>query len=130
MLALLLLFFGWPVALSENIQEVDSLVLMKHHVNLHRIKEHILAWGEDQGVGVFRSELMTPLMSHLTVEVAMLASTLMEHQYLENAGGPTPSTPTALRIFSIRIRGNNRLQNCASLQIIDKKIQKFKHDYC
>jgi len=84
-----------PLFSCETIQEVDSLILVKHHVNLHRIKEHILAWGEDRGVGVFRSEVMNPLMSHLTVEVAMLASTLMEHVHLENVGTtvlPTPST--------------------------------------
>jgi len=83
-----------PLFSCEAIQEVDSLILVKHHVNLHRIKEHILAWGEDRGVGVFRSEVMNPLMSHLTVEVAMLASTLMEHVHLEHVDTAVPSTPT------------------------------------
>jgi len=113
MLALALLLLWWPVIFCETIQEVDSLVLVKHHVNLHRIKEHVLAWGEDQGVGVFRSELMNPLMSHLTVEVAMLASTLMEHMHLENverAGPPTPSSTTQPDDLSISSRGRNGIE--------------------
>jgi len=88
-------------------------VLVKHHVNLHRIKEHVLAWGEDQGVGVFRSELMNPLMSHLTVEVAMLASTLMEHMHLENverAGPPTPSSSTQPDDLIVSSRGRNGIE--------------------
>jgi len=94
-----MLFFALLLTLSpllscETIQEVDSLIVVQHHVNLHRIKEHILAWGEDRGVGVFRSEVMNPLMSHLTVEVAMLASTLMEHMHLENVDRAMSSTPT------------------------------------
>jgi len=52
MLALTLLLLWWPVSFCETIQEVDSLVLVKHHVNLHRVKEHVLAWGEDRSVGV------------------------------------------------------------------------------
>jgi len=95
MLAFALLLPLSPLFSCETIQEVDSLILVKHHVNLHRIKEHILAWGEDRGVGVFRSEVMNPLMSHLTVEVAMLASTLMEHVHLENVGTTVLPTPSA-----------------------------------
>jgi len=96
MLAFAFLLTWWPLISCETIQEVDSLVLVKHHVNLHRIKEHILAWGEDRGVGVFRSEIMNPLMSHLTVEVAMLASTLMEHMHLESVEKTVPPTPSSI----------------------------------
>jgi len=96
MLVLVLFLSWWPPLPCETIQEVDSLVLVKHHVNLHRFKEHVLAWGEDQGVGVFRSEMMNPLMSHLTVEVAMLASTLMEHMHLENVEKAVPTTPSSI----------------------------------
>jgi len=52
-------------------------------------------------------------MSHLTVEVAMLASMLMEHMHLENAektAPPTPHSTTQPDNLSIPSRGRNGIE--------------------
>jgi len=92
----LLIFFS-PVCVGETLQEIDSVLVVRHHISFHRIKEHVLLWASDPILSELGRGTVMSLMSHLAVEVEMLCSTLLEHTQLESdyrsSMLPAPGTP-------------------------------------
>jgi len=97
----LLIFFS-PVCVGETLQEIDSMLVVRHHISFYRIKEHVMLWASDPALSNLGRGTVMSLMSHLAVEVEMLCSTLLEHTQLESdyrssmlPGTPAPSPSTS-----------------------------------
>ena len=71
-------------SLARNVHEIDGMITVTQKVDVKRVRRHVKYWHSDVSLHASLGEKMVGLLlAHQSVEVNMMACTLMEHMSME-----------------------------------------------